>query len=70
MSICFCRFLLALATVVVALVWWPTTWAKIAIIVAAGLLAITSLSYNSCCCRMRQEKAAEATRRPALPTPE
>jgi len=51
MKLCFCRFLLSAGILVVALVWWPETWAKWVVVVAAGLLAILSLFYNVCCCR-------------------
>ncbi len=49
MKLCFCRFLLAAAIVVLAIVWGPTMWAKWVIVVAAALLAIMSLFYNVCC---------------------
>lgn len=51
MKLCYCRFLLALAIVVLALFWWPIAWAKWVIIVAAAILAIMSLFYQTCCCR-------------------
>ena len=54
-SVCFCRFLLAVAILVVSLVWWATSWAQIVVAIAAALLAIMSLFYNSCCCRGKQE---------------
>ncbi len=51
MKLCFCRFLHGVVILVVALVWWPETWAKWVIVIAAALLAIMSLFYNVCCCR-------------------
>ncbi len=51
MKLCFCRFLLAAAIVVLALIWVPTLWAKWVIVIAAALLAIMSLFYQTCCCR-------------------
>jgi len=53
MSVCVCRFLLAAAILLIALLAWGAVWAKIVIIVGAALLAITSLAYNACCCRTR-----------------
>jgi hypothetical protein len=49
MKLCLCRLILALAIVVLAIVWGPTMWAKWVIVVAAALLAIMSLFYNVCC---------------------
>ena len=49
MKVCFCRLVLALAILVIALVWWATSWAKIVVILAAAALAITSLLSTSCC---------------------
>jgi hypothetical protein len=57
MKLCFCRFLLSAGILVVALVWWPETWAKWVIVVVAGLMAILSLFYNACC--MCMKKVAE-----------
>ena len=57
MKLCFCRFLLSAGALVVALVWWPETWAKWVIVVAAGLMAILSLFFNFCC--MGMKKTAE-----------
>ena len=48
MKICFCR--LALAIIIIVLVWWNPSWAKIGITVAASIVAIMSLSGTSCCC--------------------
>ena len=61
MGICFCRFLLAAAILVIALVAWGSSWAKIAVIIGAALLAVAGLGYRTCCCRGRQEEVAEAT---------
>jgi len=49
MKLCICRFILAAAIVVIALIWGPTVWAKWVIVAAAALLAIMSLFYNVCC---------------------
>ena len=46
MKLCFCRFLLAVAIVVIAIFFWEASWAKIVLIIAAALLAILSLFYN------------------------
>jgi hypothetical protein len=51
MKLCFCRFLLAVAIVVLAVFFWPATWAKWVIVIAAAILAIMSLFYQTCCCR-------------------
>lgn len=59
MKLCFCRFLLALGIVVLAVFFWPESWAKWIIVVAGALLAIMSLFYNACCCRMKKEVAAK-----------
>jgi hypothetical protein len=48
MKICFCRLILAI--VIIALIWWNPSWAKIAITVAAAIIALMSLSGSSCCC--------------------
>ena len=56
MKVCFCRTLLAIAIIVIALFFWTATWAKIAIIAGAGLLALTSLFYKTCCCRLKGAK--------------
>ncbi len=58
MSLCFCRFILAAAVVVMALFFLPAPWAKWVIVVAGALLAIMSLFYKTCCCR--DKKKAEA----------
>ena len=51
MKLCFCRLILAVAIVVLAIVWGPAMWAKWVIVIAAALLAIMSLFYDKCCCR-------------------
>ena len=51
MKLCLCRLILAVAIVVLALIWGPTMWAKWVIVAAAAILAIMSLFYNTCCCR-------------------
>ena len=51
MKMCFCRFILAVAIVVLAIFWWPAAWAKWVIIVAGAILAIMALFYQTCCCR-------------------
>lgn len=55
MSVCFCRFLLAAAIVVLAIIWWPAVWAKWVIVAAGALLAITAIFYNKCCWRMKKQ---------------
>jgi hypothetical protein len=59
MKLCFCRFLMPAVILVLALVWWPASWAKIVIIVAAALLTLMSLFYNVCCCRKGKETCVE-----------
>lgn len=49
MKLCFCRLVLALGIVVLAIFWWPESWAKWVILVAGALLAIMSLFYDKCC---------------------
>jgi hypothetical protein len=49
MKICFCRFVLAAAIVVLAIFWWPAPWAKWVIVAAAAILAIMGLFYRTCC---------------------
>ena len=67
MKVCFCRILLAVAIAVIALIWWPASWAKIAIIIAAVLLAVAGFfpACCCCCCCAKQEKPAEAEESPA-----
>lgn len=57
MSVCFCRFLLAAAVVVMAIFFLPAPWAKWVIVGAGALLAIMSLFYNKCCCASKVKKA-------------
>ena len=57
MKFCFCRFILAIAILVLAIVWWPASWVKIVIIIASALLAIMSFFYDTCCCRRKKESA-------------
>jgi len=59
LKLCFCRFILALAIFILAIVWWPASWAKIVIIIASALLAIMALFYDTCCCRKGKEKTGE-----------
>jgi hypothetical protein len=59
MSVCFCRTVLALAVVVLAIFFWPALWAKWVIVAAGALLAIMGLFYNSCCCRSKKEPKTE-----------
>jgi len=59
MKICFCRVILAVAIVFIALIWWPASWARIAIIIAAGLLAVAGLFPAACCCCVKHEKQVE-----------
>jgi hypothetical protein len=57
MNFCFCRFLMSVAILVMAIFFYAHGWAKIVIIIAAALLAIMSFFYNTCCCRKNKEKA-------------
>ncbi|MFC2161440.1 hypothetical protein ACFLRX_07300 [Acidobacteriota bacterium] len=57
MKLCFCRFLMAAAIIVLALVWWPAVWAKWVTVAAAGILAVMSLFYKSCCCADKKKSA-------------
>ena len=57
MKLCFCRFLLAVAIVVIAVFFLDATWAKLVLIIAGALLAIMSLFYNKCCCSSKVKKA-------------
>lgn len=59
MKLCFCRFLLAVAIIVIALFFWASSWAKIVIAIAAGLLAVMSLFYKTCCCANLKTKTTE-----------
>ncbi|MGD8535591.1 MAG: hypothetical protein PVF66_07040 [Candidatus Aminicenantes bacterium] len=59
MKLCFCRFLLALGIVVLAVFFFGEPWAKWIIVAAGAILAIMSLFYNVCCCRMKKEAAVK-----------
>jgi membrane protein YdbS with pleckstrin-like domain len=59
MKLCFCRFLLALGIVVLAIFFFGEPWAKWVIVAAGAILAIMSLFYNVCCCRMKKEAVAK-----------
>jgi len=59
MKLCFCRFLLALGVVVLAVFFFGEPWAKWVIVAAGAILAIMSLFYNVCCFRMKKEAAAK-----------
>jgi VIT1/CCC1 family predicted Fe2+/Mn2+ transporter len=50
MKLCFCRFLLAAAIVVIAIFFLDASWAKLVLIIAGALLAIMSLFYKKCFC--------------------
>jgi VIT1/CCC1 family predicted Fe2+/Mn2+ transporter len=58
MKLCFCRFLLAAAIVVIAVFFLDATWAKLALIIAGALLVLMSLFYKKCFCTGK-DKAAE-----------
>ena len=60
MKLCFCRFLMAAAVIVLAVVWWPAAWAKWVIVALAAVLAIMSLFYQTCCCRSMKKTEAGA----------
>ena len=60
MKMCGCRIALPVAIAVIALLWWPAGWARIAIVVLAGLLAVAGFFPAACCCCKRQEEPAEA----------
>lgn len=55
MKLCFCRFLLALGIVVLAVFFLPAVWAKWVIVAAGALLVIMSLFYSKCCCASLKE---------------
>jgi hypothetical protein len=62
MKLCFCRFLLAAAIVVIAVFFLDQSWAKLVLIIAGALLAIMSLFYQKCLCAGKEkpvEKPAE-----------
>ena len=46
---------MALAVVVLAIFWWPASWAKWVIVAAAAVLAVMSLFYKKCFCQDRKE---------------
>ncbi|MFC2170317.1 hypothetical protein ACFLRM_07165 [Acidobacteriota bacterium] len=69
MKVCFCRFLFSVAIIVIALVFWTASWAKIVIVIAAALLAIMSLFYKTCCCRAKGEESC-GTSAPSEPAQE
>ena len=46
MKMCFCRFLLAVAIIVLAVFFWQAGWARVVTIIAGALLAIMSLFYQ------------------------
>lgn len=60
MKLCFCRFFLAAAIVVLAIFFWPAAWAKWVIVALGAILAIMGLFYQACCCRS-MKKAEEGT---------
>jgi hypothetical protein len=64
MKFCFCRFLFAAVTLILALVWWPASWARIVIIIAAALLTLMSFFYNFCCCRRGKGACGETPEEP------
>ena len=47
MSRCWCRF--ALAVLVIVFAWWDPSWAKYALTVLGGLLALGALGGGCCC---------------------
>ena len=62
MKFCGCRFGLALAIAIIALIWWPATWAKFVIVIGAGLLAVAGLFPAACCCARREIPAGEGSK--------
>jgi len=56
MKMCFCRFLMAVAIIVLVLFFLPAVWAKWVTIGAAALLALMSLNYQKCCCSSKKKK--------------
>ena len=58
MSRCWCRFVLAVLVIVFA--WWSVPWARIALTVLGGLLAVTALVGTCCCTSMAKSKACKA----------
>jgi hypothetical protein len=61
MKFCFCRFLLAAAILVLAIGWWPASWAKIVIIIASAILTLMSLFHSVCCCRKGKDTCKETS---------
>jgi len=61
MKLCFCRFILAAAILVLAIGWWPASWAKIVIIIASAILTLMSFFYNVCCCRKGKDTCKETS---------
>ena len=59
MKICCCRIVLPVAIALIALIWWPAGWARILIVIAAGLLAVAGLLPTVCCCCMKKDKPVE-----------
>jgi VIT1/CCC1 family predicted Fe2+/Mn2+ transporter len=57
MKLCFCRFLLAAAIVVIAIFFLDASWAKLVLIIAGALLAIMSLFYKKCFCAGKEKPA-------------
>jgi hypothetical protein len=55
MKLCFCRFLLAAAIVVIAIFFLDASWAKLVLIIAGALLAIMSLFYKKCFCAGKEK---------------
>ncbi len=51
MKVCFCRVLLPVAITIIAVMWWPAGWARVAIVIAAALLAVAGLFPAACCCK-------------------
>jgi VIT1/CCC1 family predicted Fe2+/Mn2+ transporter len=56
MNLCFCRFILAAAILVLSIFFYAHGWARIVIIIAAVLLTIMSFFYNVCCCRKGKDE--------------
>jgi hypothetical protein len=60
MTFCFCRFVLAAAVIVMAIFFWPATWAKWVTVGAGGILVIMSLFYKTCCCKDKKKAETPA----------
>jgi hypothetical protein len=39
--------------------WWPAGWARIAIAIAAVLMAVAGFRPRACCCCKKEEKLVE-----------